>query len=341
MHLRKYTFASILTEVLSFFLFTLSITAQADPPQRGNRYLPGEEFRARCFVASSDDGSTCSVLISPENIKCGLGDGRGTLAYPAPDKKNPNDYLLSINIPALPLCPTIDQLTINFGKYQHPSHPCSGYIPGLGTIPIVPLDSMTMTYPENSHSIIEIRSDTTFFWFKTFKAQEFNFQLSTNKDFIPSRKLDETLTSAVLVDTVLERNSISLPLYKLLKKNAVYYWRIRPKKNNQWLEWSAYTQFTARNTIQTGVYDEQTSSKLSSFVDNNVLTLTDVTDHVNMDKLRISLVSLHGSVTEVPSSSFSFNDSDIVINIESLTTGWYTLILTDNTKTRVTTFIKQ
>lgn len=334
----------LVIEVIFLLSITMKILAQAEPPQRGDRYLPGELFKAKCYVASSN-GYLCNVLISPENNNCGMGKGTSTYAYPAPDKKDQNDYRVTFTIPAIPRCPTVDRLSIKIGEYQDPSYPCSGYIPTSGSflnyIPIVPFDSMTMTYPANPSSIIEMRQDTFFYWFVTHKAQEFQFQLSTNKNFISSIKGDGILANGLIVDTILTQDFVTLPLYKLLKKNSQYYWRIRPKKNNQWLEWCAYTQFTARSTIQTDIYDEQTTGKLLSYVENNVLTLTDAAYNTNKDRLIISLVSLHGTITELPLTSFSFNDSDIVINIESLPMGWYTLVLTNNTNTRVATFIKQ
>lgn len=330
----------ILTATLMLWNCSQQLQAQPEPPQRGDRYLPGELFKGICSSSASD--KQCRMEIKPFGEPCtGQMPGSGGISS-VPIDAEARKYRFFATVPAFHKCPNVTTAQISFLPYDY-KYPCIALIFGdnglYSILPMYPLDTMSMTYPISTHSIIELTWNYTFAWYKTFNAQEFQFQIATNKDFTPQTKNDQTLTGALVMDTVIKDNFLAIPLLKTLKKNTTYYWRVRPKTNNQWQEWSAYTEFTTTYTPPASVF-EQTNTVIQPTIAHNTLTINDIAPSLNKEMLTITIASLHGEKYILSSDDIQLTSEDIIISTEHLPGGWYAVQLTDGIRTYSTAIIK-
>lgn len=246
-------------------------------------------------------------------------------------------------MPAFHVCPEVTSASIDFEAYN-PPYPCATYIPTNNGpylfLPMHPLDTMTMTYPISTSSSVELTKDSIFAWYKTFQAQEFQFQIATNKDFTPQMKTDQTLAGALVIDTLINTFRVSIPLLKTLKKKTTYFWRVRPKKNNQWLDWSAYTEFKTTYTPPVSVF-ELKNIIIKPTITHNTLTINDIATSLNKSMLTVTIVSLHGERHTLSSDYMTITSEDIIISTEHLPGGWYAVHITDGIRSFSTAIIKQ
>lgn len=332
---------TILTATLLVCNYTQQLQAQPEPPQRGDRYLPGEIFRGKC--SSYPSSRYCRMELAPFDNSCtGQLPGSGSIS-PINGDTNATTYHFVATVPAFHKCPNVTSAQINFKSYGM-NYPCVAMIFGgngpYSVLPMYPLDTMAMTYPISTHSVIELTWNFTFAWYKTFQAQEFQFQIAINKDFSPQSKTDQTLAGALVMDTVIKDNFLAFPLLQTLKKNTTYYWRVRAKKNNQWQQWSAYTEFKTTYTPPASVL-EQTSSVIKPTIAHNTLTIYDIATVLNKENLTITITSIHGEQQQLTTNDIQSNSQDIIISTEHLPGGWYAVHITDGFRTFTTAIIKQ
>ena len=331
----------ILTATLMLWNCSQQLQAQPEPPQRGDRYLPGELFHGKCYT--SPQARFCHMYLRPMSNTCFKQLGGGGYIYPATYDTNSTEFRFRAIVPAFHVCPEVTSASIAFEAYN-PPYPCATYIPTNNGaylfLPMHPLDTTTMTYPISTSTTVELTKDSIFAWYKTFQAQEFQFQIATNKDFTPQTKTDQTLAGALVIDTVISSFRISIPLLKTLKKNTTYYWRVRPKKNNQWLDWSAYTEFTTTYTPPSSVV-EQTNTIIKPTIAHNTLTINDIAPSLNKEMLTITIASLHGEKYILSSDDIQVTSEDIIISTEHLPIGWYAVQITDGIRTWSTAIIKR
>ncbi|MFN5310844.1 MAG: hypothetical protein ACK5C0_15450 [Candidatus Kapaibacterium sp.] len=331
----------LLTTTLLLWTSAPKLHAQPEPPQRGDRYLPGELFHGKCSTFPT--ARYCRMELTPFGNECtGQMPGSGGITSINGDT-NSTTYRFFATVPAFHKCPNITSAQITFKGYGM-NYPCMAMIFGdngpYSFLPMHPLDTMSMTYPISTHSIIDLKWNFNFIWYKTFQAQEFQFQIALNKDFIPQTKNDQTLNAALVMDTVITDNRITIPLLKTLTKNTIYYWRVRAKKNNQWQEWSAYTQFRTEYTPPSSLL-EQTTTVINPTIANNTLTINDIAQAINKEKLTVTITSLHGVQQQITTNDIQFTTDDIIINIQHLPIGWYAVQLNDGLRIYTTSLIKR
>jgi hypothetical protein len=331
----------LLTTTLLLWTYAPKLHAQPEPPQRGDRYLPGELFHGKC--TSSPTARYCRMELTPFGNECtGQMPGSGGITSINGDT-NSTTYRFFATVPAFHKCPNITSAQIAFKSYGM-NYPCMAMIFGdngpYSFLPMYPLDTMSMTYPISTHSVIDLSWNFIFGWYKTFQAQEFNFQIALNKDFIPQTKNDQSLNAALVMDTVIKDNFMTIPLLKTLTKNTIYYWRVRAKKNNQWQEWSAYTQFRTEYNPPSSVL-EQTTAVIKPTIANNTLTINDIAQAIHKEKLTVTITSLHGVQHQITTNDIQFTTDDIIINIQHLPIGWYAVQLNDGLHSYTTSLIKR
>ena len=331
----------LMTATLLLWTSATKLQAQPEPPQRGDRYLPGERFRGKC--SSFPTQRYCRMELTPFGEECnGQMPGSGGVNAINGDT-NATIYSFSATVPAFHKCPNVTSAQISFKSYGM-NYPCVAMIFGdngaYSFLPMYPLDTMSMTYPITTHSIIDLSWNYVFAWYKTFKAPEFQFQIALNKDFTPQTKNDQTLNAALVMDTVIKDNFMTIPLLKTLTKNTIYYWRVRAKKNNQWQEWSAYTQFLTEYTPPSSLL-EQTTTVITPTITTNTLTINDIAQAIHKEKLTVTITSLHGVQHQLTTNDIQFTSQDIIINIQHLPIGWYAIQLTDGIRTYTTSLIKR
>ena len=331
----------LLTTTLLLWTSAPKLHAQPEPPQRGDRYLPGELFHGKCTTVPQ--ARFCSMRLRPSGNNCfGQLPGGGYITRATKDT-NSSQFLFYSTVPAFHKCPEVTGASISFEAYN-PPYPCATYIPVQSGpylfLPMYPLDTMSMTYPISTNNINRLTYESSFNWYKTFQAKEFNFQIALNKDFIPQTKNDQSLNAALVMDTVIADNQITIPLLKTLTKNTIYYWRVRAKKNNQWQEWSAYTQFFTEDFPTSSVL-EQTTTVITPTIANNTLTINDIAQAIHKEKLTVTITSLHGVQHQITTNDIQFTTDDIIINIQHLPIGWYAVQLNDGLHSYTTSLIKR
>jgi hypothetical protein len=338
----------LLTTTLLLWTSAPKLHAQPEPPQRGDRYLPGEAYRGKCIAPPG--AWYCNMLITPGKVSNCIENKHPNYGYVTPATSDPNSSEMRFGhrIPALHKCPELTVLYIEFVPSEQDKwrYPCSAAIPSenggccINSILIYPLDTMSMTYPISTNNINRLTYESSFNWYKTFQAKEFNFQIALNKDFIPQTKNDQSLNAALVMDTVIADNQITIPLLKTLTKNTIYYWRVRAKKNNQWQEWSAYTQFFTEDFPTSSVL-EQTTTVITPTIANNTLTINDIAQAIHKEKLTVTITSLHGVQHQITTNDIQFTTDDIIINIQHLPIGWYAVQLNDGLHSYTTSLIKR